>query len=80
VRTAAAEAQRDPDAVAGAARWIVERLAVALQAGLLVRYSTPAVADAYLATRVRGGGGATFGTLPTLRAASADIVSRAQRS
>jgi len=77
LRTAAEEARRDPGAVEAGARWIVERLAVALQASLLVRFSPAAVADAFVATRVRGGGGMTFGTLPTGAAAAAAVVERA---
>jgi putative acyl-CoA dehydrogenase len=46
------------------ARRLSERLALALQGSLLVRYSTPAVADAFCATRLGGDHGATFGTLP----------------
>jgi putative acyl-CoA dehydrogenase len=46
------------------ARWVVERLAVALQASLLLRHSTPAVSDAFVRSRVHGERGATFGALP----------------
>ena len=46
-----------------AARRIVERLAVTLQAALLVQHSPGPVADAFVASRVRGEHGATFGTL-----------------
>jgi putative acyl-CoA dehydrogenase len=46
------------------ARRLVERLAVLLQAALLVRHGHPAVADAFCASRVAGDRGATFGTLP----------------
>ncbi|WP_131788157.1 acyl-CoA dehydrogenase family protein [Protofrankia symbiont of Coriaria ruscifolia] len=46
------------------ARRLVERMALVLQAALLVRYSTPAVADAFCASRLEGGGGYAFGTLP----------------
>ncbi len=45
------------------ARRVVEDLAVALQASLLVRHSPPAVADAFCAARL-GEGGRAFGTLP----------------
>jgi putative acyl-CoA dehydrogenase len=41
----------------------VEDLAVALQAGLLVRHAPPPVADAFCAGRL-GEGGRAFGTLP----------------
>ena len=46
------------------ARRIVEDLAVALQASLLVRDAPPAVADAFCAARLAGGGGRVYGTLP----------------
>jgi putative acyl-CoA dehydrogenase len=46
------------------ARALVERLALALQASLLVRHAPPAVADAFCAGRLGGGGGRVFGTLP----------------
>jgi putative acyl-CoA dehydrogenase len=46
------------------ARRVVEDLAVALQASLLVRHSPPAVADAFCAARLGGEGGRVFGTLP----------------
>ncbi|MEJ7567136.1 MAG: acyl-CoA dehydrogenase family protein [Gaiellaceae bacterium] len=53
----------DTDEVELRARRLVERLALALQGSLLVRYSDPAVADAFCASRL-GGGGGVFGTLP----------------
>ena len=46
------------------ARRLVERLALALQGSLLVRFSPPAVADAFCATRLAADGGQAFGTLP----------------
>jgi putative acyl-CoA dehydrogenase len=46
------------------ARRIVERLALALQGSLLVRYGHPAVADAFCASRLDGDWGGAFGTLP----------------
>jgi putative acyl-CoA dehydrogenase len=46
------------------ARRIVEMLAFALQASLLVRYSTPSIADAFCATRLDGDWGRAFGTMP----------------
>jgi len=45
------------------ARSIVERMAVALQASLLLRYAPPVVADAFCAGRL-GEGGRVYGTLP----------------
>jgi putative acyl-CoA dehydrogenase len=46
------------------ARHLVEDLAVGLQASLLVRHSPAAVADAFCAARLGGGGGRVYGTLP----------------
>jgi putative acyl-CoA dehydrogenase len=46
------------------ARRVVERMALALQASLLVRYGDPAVADAFCASRLSGDWGQAFGTLP----------------
>ncbi|MFF9209936.1 MULTISPECIES: acyl-CoA dehydrogenase family protein [unclassified Streptomyces] len=46
------------------ARRLVERMALALQASLLVRHAPPAVADAFCATRLAGDWGHAFGTLP----------------
>ena len=46
------------------ARRIVEDLAVALQASLLVRCAPPAVADAFCAARLGHEGGHVYGTLP----------------
>jgi putative acyl-CoA dehydrogenase len=57
------------------ARKLVEDLAIALQASLLVRYSPPEVADAFCAGRL-GGGGRAFGTLP----ASVDAVAIVERA
>jgi putative acyl-CoA dehydrogenase len=50
------------------ARRLVEDLAVALQASLLVRYAPPAVGDAFCAARL-GDTGRAFGTVP----AGADV-------
>ncbi|MBI2739150.1 MAG: acyl-CoA dehydrogenase family protein [Rhodospirillales bacterium] len=46
------------------ARRIVERMAVCLQASLVIRHSPQAVADAFCATRLDGDGGAAYGSLP----------------
>jgi putative acyl-CoA dehydrogenase len=46
------------------ARRLVERLALGLLGSLAVRYSPPAVADAWCATRLGGVGGVALGTLP----------------
>jgi putative acyl-CoA dehydrogenase len=54
----------DPEGIESRARRIVERMAVALQASLLVRHGDPAVADAFCATRLAGDRGRALGTLP----------------
>jgi len=54
----------EPEGIESRARRIVERMAKALQASLLVRYAPPAVADAYVASRLDGDAGLAFGTLP----------------
>ena len=46
------------------ARRIVERMALALQGSLLVRYAGAAVVDAFCASRLAGDQGRAFGTLP----------------
>ena len=52
------------DADEPGARRLVEALATALQASLLVRHSPSEVADAFVATRLRGDRGRAYGTLP----------------
>ena len=47
-----------------AARALAESLALALQASLVVRHSSTAVADAFIASRLAGRHGQAFGTLP----------------
>src|SRR5437899_7945017 len=47
-----------------AARELTEKLALALQATLVLRHSSPAVADAFIASRLAGQHGQAFGTLP----------------
>ena len=49
----------------GQARRIVERLAVLMSASLLLRYAAPAVADAFIATRLGGEWAGHFGDLPS---------------
>jgi putative acyl-CoA dehydrogenase len=65
----------EPGAEAGARR-LVERWALALQAGLLVRHAPPAVADAFCAARLAGDGGAVYGTLPP----AADLAAILERA
>jgi putative acyl-CoA dehydrogenase len=52
------------EAVETRARGLVERMALALQAALLVRHGDQAVADAFCASRLTGQHGLAFGTLP----------------
>ncbi|MEU1373778.1 acyl-CoA dehydrogenase family protein [Streptomyces triculaminicus] len=54
----------DPRQAQLAARRVAERLTLVLQGSLLVRHSTPAVADAFCASRLGGDWGQAFGTLP----------------
>ncbi len=54
------------------ARRIAERMALVLQASLLVRGAPSAVADAFIATRLGDEGGRSFGVLP--RAADVDAI------
>jgi putative acyl-CoA dehydrogenase len=60
----------------GSARRVAERMALVLQAALLVRHSPPEVADAFCATRLDGDWGHTFGTLP----ASVDAAALVERA
>ena len=46
------------------ARRLAEDIALAVQAALLVQHSTPAVADAFCASRIAGDWGRSFGSLP----------------
>ena len=54
----------DPTDAELRARRIVERMAIALQASLLIRHGDAAVAEAFCATRLAGDHGHAFGTLP----------------
>ncbi len=45
-------------------RRVVERLALALQGSLVLRHAPTPVAEAFVASRLAGEGGRTFGTLP----------------
>ncbi len=54
----------DQSDVQARARRLVERLALALQASLLLRHAPACVADAFVAARLAGEGGQEYGTLP----------------
>jgi len=58
------------------ARRIVEEMAVALQAALMVRHAPGYAADAFISTRLEGDWGTCFGTLP----ASVDCVALLRRT
>jgi putative acyl-CoA dehydrogenase len=57
-----ASLQARPDEAA--ARHLAERLVLALQAALLVRFAPAPIADAFCASRLEGAHGGAFGTLP----------------
>jgi putative acyl-CoA dehydrogenase len=59
------------------ARRIVEQLAMTLQAGLLLRHGDPAVADAFVGSRLGGDWGVAYGTLP-VGVDTAAILARAR--
>src|SRR3954453_11293269 len=54
----------DVDEMEARARGLVERMALALQGSLLLRFGDPAVADAFCSSRLAGDWGHAFGTLP----------------
>jgi putative acyl-CoA dehydrogenase len=54
----------DMDEIEARARRVVERMALALQGSILVRFGDEAVADAFCASRLSGDWGHVFGTLP----------------
>ncbi len=66
----------DTDQVEYRARNLIDRLALAMQASLLIRHSTPAVADGFCASRLESRGGLNYGNLPTGTDARA-IIERA---
>jgi putative acyl-CoA dehydrogenase len=55
---------KDLDDIEYRARSVVDRMALAIQAALLVQHAPAAVADAFCASRLDGGGHRQFGTLP----------------
>lgn len=69
----------DLEGIEARARRVVERMALVLQGGLLVRHAPTAVADAFCASRLAGDPGLAFGTLPS-GADGAAIVARATPS
>lgn len=63
----------DPE---GEARLFTEKLGTILQAALMARSAAPTATDAFIGTRLEGGGGRLYGTLPQTKGLSA-IVERA---
>ena len=61
---AALDRLRDPAGLEPVARQVVERMALALQASLLLRHAPAAVSDAFCLTRLDGDWGHAFGALP----------------
>jgi putative acyl-CoA dehydrogenase len=55
----------DTDQLEYRARHVVEQMAMLLQGGLLLRHGDPAVADAFVASRLARNWGVAYGTLPT---------------
>jgi putative acyl-CoA dehydrogenase len=64
VKELRAEIPGDIETIEPRARRIVERMALALQGSLLVRYGDEAVADSFCSSRLEGNWGQAFGTLP----------------
>jgi putative acyl-CoA dehydrogenase len=58
------DVQSDPATLESRARSLVERMALALQASLLIRFGDQAVAEAFITSRLEGDWGRAFGTLP----------------
>jgi putative acyl-CoA dehydrogenase len=58
------DAFADPATLEVRARRVVERMALSLQGSLTVRHAPPAIADAFVASRLDGDSGRAFGTLP----------------
>ena len=54
----------DPRTLETRAQRVVEGMALCLEGSLLVRHGSPAVADAFCASRLAGDSGLEYGTLP----------------
>ncbi len=67
----------DPSEHETRARRVVEMMALAIQASLVVRHSPPALADAFCVSRLGGDWGQAFGTLPVGLALD-QVIKRAQ--
>ena len=73
------EVAADVAGSASRARELTERLALVLQAALLVQHAPAAVSDAFVRTRLEGGGGMLYGALPPGRRHGGDPRSRLSR-
>lgn len=71
-----------PEEAAAGSRRLVERLATTFQASLMVRHSPADMAEAFVASRLGGAAGTTFGTLDTglVSLAGATAIQRASVS
>ncbi|HTD28757.1 MAG TPA: isovaleryl-CoA dehydrogenase [Xanthomonadaceae bacterium] len=58
------ELMRPNDELQSRARWLVERMALCLQASVLLRGGHTTIAEAFCASRLQRAGGLSFGTLP----------------
>jgi putative acyl-CoA dehydrogenase len=74
----AAAGSAEPSAVQSGARALVEQLATTLQACLLTRFAPGAISQAFVASRLNGAHGHTFGTLPTdlVNASAGAVIER----
>ena len=72
----------DPSAAQSGARGFVEQLATTLQATLLTRFAPAYVSEAFVASRLGGAHGHTFGTLPSdlVAAAAGRVIERSFRA
>jgi putative acyl-CoA dehydrogenase len=73
---AAASSLADPATAEGEARWLVESLALCIQAALMKRYSSEQAAEAFCASRLESPRGHAFGTL-ALNSGCGALVERA---
>ena len=75
----AAAGSPDPSATQSGARTLVEQLASTLQACLLMRFAPAYLAEAFVASRLDGAHGHTFGTLPSdlVDASAGAVIERA---
>jgi hypothetical protein len=74
-----ASATSDISAAQSGARALIEQLATTLQASLLTRFAPAYVAEAFVASRLGGAHGHTFGTLPSdlVEASAGTVIERA---